>query len=33
VYYHALCTGKEITLLPPEIMAMFKEARKLMGVV
>jgi ribulose-5-phosphate 4-epimerase/fuculose-1-phosphate aldolase len=33
VYYHALCTGREITLLPPEIMAMFKDARKLMGVV
>jgi len=28
VYYHALCTGKEITLLPPEILAMFQELQK-----
>jgi len=28
VYYHALCTGKEITLLPPEIRGMFQELRK-----
>jgi ribulose-5-phosphate 4-epimerase/fuculose-1-phosphate aldolase len=28
VYHHALCTGKEITLLPPEILAMFQELQK-----
>ena len=28
VYYHALCTGKEIASLPPEILEFFKELRK-----
>jgi len=28
VYHHALCTGKRITLLPPEIPAMFQAVRK-----
>lgn len=28
VYCHALCTGKEITHLPPEIVALFQEVRK-----
>ncbi len=28
VYYHALCTGKEVTLLPPEIVAMFQDLQK-----
>lgn len=28
VYYHALCTGKEIASLPPEILEFFQELRK-----
>jgi L-fuculose-phosphate aldolase len=28
VYYHALCTGKEITLLPQEISTMFQDLHK-----
>lgn len=28
VYYHALCTGKEITLLPGDIVALFQEVLK-----
>jgi ribulose-5-phosphate 4-epimerase/fuculose-1-phosphate aldolase len=28
VYYHALCTGREVTVLPAEIVAMFHELRK-----
>ena len=28
VYYHALCTGKTITLLPQEIRDLFRELRK-----
>lgn len=28
VYYHALCTGKEITLLPQEITDMFRDLHK-----
>jgi ribulose-5-phosphate 4-epimerase/fuculose-1-phosphate aldolase len=28
VYYHALCTGKEIGLLPREILDLFRELRK-----
>jgi ribulose-5-phosphate 4-epimerase/fuculose-1-phosphate aldolase len=28
VYYHSLCTGKEIALLPPEILDLFQELRK-----
>jgi L-ribulose-5-phosphate 4-epimerase len=28
VYYHALCTGRQITLLPPDVAAMFQEVLK-----
>ncbi len=28
VYYHALCTGKELTLLPQEIVTMFQDLHK-----
>jgi ribulose-5-phosphate 4-epimerase/fuculose-1-phosphate aldolase len=28
VYYHALCAGKKITLLPPDIVNVFQELRK-----
>ncbi len=28
VYYHALCTGKDIALLPRDILALFRELRK-----
>jgi ribulose-5-phosphate 4-epimerase/fuculose-1-phosphate aldolase len=31
VYYHALCTGKEVTLLPKEIMDLFHDLHKAKG--